>query len=126
MKITMVGTGYVGLVTGACFAEVGNDVVCLDLQLPRMSGMEALRRLQETAPHLPVIMLTGATGDSDTILGLDAGANDYVTKPFSSRELLARVRSVLRRLGEPEELVSSTVVAAESTSCSAGSRSGSA
>jgi len=81
------------------------DLVILDLNLPVLSGDEICRMLRqrpETA-NLPVIMLTARTSESDRVSGLDLGADDYVTKPFSLRELGARVRAVLRRRGRPGE-----------------------
>jgi DNA-binding response OmpR family regulator len=80
-------------------AERPPDLIILDLNLPVVSGTEVCRILRarpETA-HLPVIMLTARTAESDRVTGLDLGADDYVTKPFSLRELSARVRAVLRR-----------------------------
>ena len=82
------------------------DLVILDLNLPVLSGQEVCRvlRARADARHLPIIMLTARTGENDRVMGLDAGADDYVTKPFSLRELAARVRAVLRRstnTGEP-------------------------
>jgi DNA-binding response OmpR family regulator len=75
------------------------NLVILDLNLPVISGQEVCRvlRARADARHLPIIMLTARTGENDRVLGLDAGADDYVTKPFSLRELAARVRAVLRR-----------------------------
>jgi len=74
-------------------------VIVLDLMLPGMSGMELCRRLrQENQTHrVPIIMLTAKTSEADRIAGLDLGADDYIAKPFSVRELMARVRAVLRR-----------------------------
>ena len=72
------------------------DIVVLDLMLPGLDGLEVCRRLRGLAP-IPVIMLTARGEESDRVLGLELGADDYVTKPFSPRELTARVRSVLRR-----------------------------
>jgi DNA-binding response OmpR family regulator len=72
------------------------DIVVLDLMLPGMDGLEVCRRLRQVAP-IPVVMLTALGEESDRITGLDIGADDYVTKPFSPRELAARVRAVLRR-----------------------------
>jgi DNA-binding response OmpR family regulator len=82
------------------------DLIVLDLMLPGISGLEACRILREES-DIPIIMLTALTTDEDRLMGLDLGADDYVTKPFSPRELAARVRAVLRRLpGErgPEKL----------------------
>ncbi|MGW0661421.1 response regulator [Streptodolium elevatio] len=74
------------------------DLVVLDLMLPGMDGLEVCRRLRRRAP-VPVVMLTALGEESDRVLGLEIGADDYVTKPFSPRELVLRVRSVLRRVG---------------------------
>ena len=92
------------------FDRTGADLILLDLMLPGLSGLEVCRIVRAKS-QVPIIMLTAKDGEIDKVVGLELGADDYVTKPFSSRELLARVRSVLRRLGEPEELVSSTVEA---------------
>ena len=73
------------------------DVVVLDLMLPRMSGYEVCRKLRAEGIQTPILMLTARGEEADRILGLDLGADDYVTKPFSIGELLARVRAVLRR-----------------------------
>lgn len=74
------------------------DLVILDIMLPGMDGIEVCRRLRERRP-LPVIMLTARGEESDRVLGLEVGADDYLTKPFSPRELVARVQAVLRRAG---------------------------
>ncbi|MEU6096965.1 response regulator transcription factor [Streptomyces sp. NPDC047079] len=74
------------------------DLVVLDLMLPGLDGLEVCRRLRENGP-LPVIMLTARGDEEDRVLGLEVGADDYVTKPFSPRELVLRVESVLRRAG---------------------------
>jgi DNA-binding response OmpR family regulator len=82
-------------------AEAANrppDLVVLDLMLPGMDGLEVCRRIRENGP-LPVIMLTARGDEEDRVLGLEVGADDYVTKPFSPRELVLRVESVLRRAG---------------------------
>ena len=77
-------------------------LIILDLMLPGMSGMELCRRFRREAQtrRTPIIMLTAKTSESDRVAGLDLGADDYITKPFSVRELLARVRAVLRRVDE--------------------------
>jgi len=72
------------------------DLVVLDLMLPQLDGFEVCRRLRATAP-VPVIMLTARGDEDDRVMGLELGADDYVSKPFSPRELVARVRAVLRR-----------------------------
>ena len=75
------------------------DLVVLDLNLPGLSGLDLFREMKHLAPDLPIIMLTSRSDEIDRILGLEIGADDYVTKPFSPRELAARVRAVLRRTG---------------------------
>ena len=80
------------------------DVVILDVQMPRMDGLEALERLRARDPELPVLFLTARDAVADRVQGLRAGADDYVTKPFRLAELLARVRALLRRqVAEPAE-----------------------
>jgi two-component system response regulator RegX3 len=90
------------------FDRNGADLVLLDLQLPGQSGTEVCRQLRQRS-SVPVIMLTAKDSEIDKVVGLELGADDYVTKPYSSRELVARVRAVLRRQAEPEELISNTV-----------------
>jgi two-component system phosphate regulon response regulator PhoB len=92
----------------AVIADQAPDLILLDWMLPDVSGIELARRLRkdERTRHLPIIMLTARTEEGDKILGLDVGADDYVTKPFSPRELVARIQAVLRRAspfteGEP-------------------------
>jgi DNA-binding response OmpR family regulator len=75
------------------------DLVLLDVMMPRMSGWDVCRELRRRGVDVPVIMLTARGAEADRVLGLEYGADDYVTKPFSLRELLARVRAVLRRPG---------------------------
>ena len=77
-------------------AEARPDLVVLDLMLPELDGMEVCRQLRESS-DVPVIMLTARVDEADRLAGLDLGADDYVTKPFSPKELAARVRAVLRR-----------------------------
>ncbi|NLL47998.1 MAG: response regulator transcription factor [Firmicutes bacterium] len=82
---------------GLEMAESGDyDLVLLDVMLPGLSGMEVLRRLRRTSP-VPVIMLTARDSVMDKVAGLDSGADDYITKPFAIEELLARIRTVLRK-----------------------------
>jgi two-component system alkaline phosphatase synthesis response regulator PhoP len=78
------------------------DLILLDLNLPVLSGLEVCRilRSRPATAHVPIIMLTARTSESDRVTGLDVGADDYVTKPFSLRELAARVRAILRRGGD--------------------------
>jgi DNA-binding response OmpR family regulator len=73
------------------------DLIVLDLMLPRMSGLELCRKLRGEGIQTPILMLTARSEEPDRVLGLDLGADDYVTKPFSVRELMARVRALLRR-----------------------------
>ncbi|MHB1132306.1 MAG: response regulator transcription factor [Chloroflexota bacterium] len=82
--------------------RVQPDLAILDLMLPEMDGLELCRRLRDES-DLPVIMLTARSTEEDKLRGLDIGADDYVTKPFSPRELVARVRAVLRRSGDAQE-----------------------
>ena len=86
------------------FDKGGADLILLDLMLPGMSGTEVCKQIR-THSSVPIIMLTARGDDVDKVVGLEIGADDYVTKPFSSRELLARVRAVLRRQGAAEELL---------------------
>ena len=86
----------------------GIDLIVLDLMLPGMDGLEVLRRLRGAGDATPVIVLTAKDGESDRILGLELGADDYLTKPFSPRELVLRIEAILRRGGAvaaPELLV---------------------
>ncbi|OIV37774.1 DNA-binding response regulator [Mangrovactinospora gilvigrisea] len=85
------------------FDRSGADLVLLDLMLPGLPGTEVCRQLR-TRSNVPVIMVTAKDSEIDKVVGLEIGADDYVTKPFSSRELVARIRAVLRRRGEPEEV----------------------
>ena len=81
------------------------DLVLLDIGLPDLDGREVCRMLRKSGLSVPVIMLTGADTDSDTILGLDAGANDYITKPFKLSVLMARMRAQLRQHDQSEDAV---------------------
>jgi two-component system response regulator RegX3 len=92
------------------FDRSGADLVLLDLMLPGLSGTEVCRELRNRS-KVPIIMVTARDTEVDKVVGLELGADDYVTKPFSSRELVARVRAVLRRGGESDELITSTVEA---------------
>ncbi len=92
------------------FDRAGADLVLLDLMLPGLSGTEVCRQLRARS-SVPVIMLTAKDSEIDKVVGLEIGADDYVTKPYSSRELLARVRAVLRRGQESEDLSPATLEA---------------
>src|SRR2546423_5768955 len=73
------------------------DLVILDVMMPRMSGLDVCKQLKSKRPSIPIIMLTARGQEIDKVVGLELGADDYVTKPFSIRELMARVKAVLRR-----------------------------
>ena len=100
---------------GLAAAESGKfDLVLLDVMLPGMSGMEVLRRLRRTS-DVPVILLTARDSVVDKVSGLDSGADDYITKPFATEELLARIRSALRKRNAPEnEVISARGVVLDS------------
>ncbi|HAY06740.1 MAG TPA: response regulator transcription factor [Hyphomonas sp.] len=84
-------------------AAARTDLIVLDVDMPGIGGIETCRRLRAAGNRVPVIMLTGRTGEADTVGGLDAGANDYVTKPFAFAVLLARVRAQLRSFEQTED-----------------------
>jgi two-component system response regulator RegX3 len=90
------------------FDRSGADLVLLDLMLPGLSGVDVCRALRHRS-SVPVIMLTAKDSEIDKVVGLEIGADDYVTKPYSSRELLARIKAVLRRGQEPDELLPATL-----------------
>ena len=92
------------------FDKNGADLVLLDLMLPGLSGVDVCRALRQRS-GVPVIMLTAKDSEIDKVVGLEIGADDYVTKPYSSRELLARIKAVLRRLADPEDLQPPTLEA---------------
>ena len=96
------GTATEGVKLGK---EMRADLILMDVDLPDMDGREACRALRNAGIQTPVIMLTAASGDSDAILGLDSGANDYVTKPFRFAVLLARIRAHLRSHEQSEDAV---------------------
>ena len=85
------------------FDKSGADLVLLDLMLPGISGTEVCKQIRATS-NVPIIMLTAKDDEVDKVVGLELGADDYVTKPFSMRELMARVRAVLRRRNDVEDL----------------------
>jgi two-component system, OmpR family, alkaline phosphatase synthesis response regulator PhoP len=92
--VVAVGDGAAGVAAGLAEAF---DVVVLDVMLPRMDGLEVCRRLRAARPGAPILLLTARGSEDDKVRGLGDGADDYVTKPFSARELLARVRALGRR-----------------------------
>src|SRR5437016_8995687 len=77
------------------------DLVILDVMMPRLSGLDVCKQLKAQRPSIPIIMLTARGQEIDKVVGLELGADDYVTKPFSIRELMARVKAVLRRVPAP-------------------------
>lgn len=91
-----------GLTAVSEFDRAGADLVLLDLMLPGLSGTEVCRELR-TRSSVPIIMLTAKDSEVDIVVGLELGADDYVTKPYSTRELLARIRAVLRRRVESDD-----------------------
>ena len=105
-----VGIAVDGLQAIEEFDRHGADLVLLDLMLPGVSGTEVCRSLRQRSA-VPIIMVTAKDGEVDKVVGLELGADDYVTKPFSSRELVARIRAVLRRRGEPDELLPTVIEA---------------
>ena len=106
-EVDVAANGNDGL---TAFERSGADIVLLDLMLPGLSGTEVCRALRARST-VPIIMVTARDAEVDKVVGLELGADDYVTKPFSSRELIARIRAVMRRGGEPEELLTSAIEA---------------
>ena len=88
----------------ALFAAHTPDLIILDWMLPKMDGLEVLRQVRARSP-VPVLMLTARSEEFDRVLGLEVGADDYLTKPFSMRELIARVRALLRRIEHVQQIV---------------------
>ncbi|GAA3941808.1 response regulator transcription factor [Microbacterium soli] len=93
----------------SAFEEHGADVILLDLMLPGMPGTEVCRRVRRRSA-VPIIMLTAKDSEVDIVVGLELGADDYITKPYSSRELLARMRAVLRRVAQATDDVDERVL----------------
>lgn len=99
LELTAVASGVQGLRS----AQRENfDLIILDVMLPGLSGFDVLKQLREAGIKTPVVMLTARGDDVDRIVGLDLGADDYLPKPFNPRELLARIKAILRRTAEPE------------------------
>lgn len=96
MRVTTIGCGRD---IDRVLSQKSIDLVVLDIALPGEDGLSICARLRATMPNLPIIMLTAKSEDTDRIAGLEIGADDYLTKPFNPRELLARIRAVLRRGG---------------------------
>jgi two-component system response regulator RegX3 len=98
-EVAVAATGPAGVEE---FERSGADLVLLDMMLPGLSGTDVCKALRQVS-NVPIIILTARDSEVDKVVGLELGADDYVTKPFSHRELLARIRAVLRRRTEPEE-----------------------
>jgi DNA-binding response OmpR family regulator len=96
--VVVAGDGLAGVER---FEETGPDLVILDLMLPGIDGLEVCRRIQKDG-HVPILMLTALDGETDTVVGLAVGADDYVAKPFSPQELVARVKAIMRRFEAAE------------------------
>ncbi|MBA4601607.1 response regulator transcription factor [Thermoactinomyces mirandus] len=94
----LVEVAYDGLMALKMVKETDPDLVVLDLMLPKLDGLEVCRRLRQERKHIPILMLTAKTDELDKVLGLELGADDYMTKPFSPRELTARVKAIFRRI----------------------------
>ena len=109
-QVAVAGTGPQAL---EIFDRSGADLVLLDLMLPGLSGTDVCRALRQRS-NVPIIMVTARDAEIDRIVGLELGADDYVTKPYSARELIARIRAVLRRGGETvsDEIADGSVVEA--------------
>ncbi|TDJ51356.1 MAG: response regulator transcription factor [Nitrospina sp.] len=101
-KVTLAEDGAAAI---DCLGKDEFDMMILDLMLPKMSGMEVIKKVRETNIRFPVLMLTAKSNDEDRTLGLEAGADDYLTKPFHLPELLLRVKGILRRKDWYEEPV---------------------
>ena len=97
-EVTVADTGDGAI---AAFDKAGADLVLLDLMLPGLSGTEVCKQLRARS-NVPIIMLTAKDTEVDKVVGLELGADDYVTKPYSKAELVARIKAVLRRQGDPE------------------------
>jgi two-component system alkaline phosphatase synthesis response regulator PhoP len=97
-KVVSAKDGLAGLTKAA---DRSFDLIVLDIMLPKLDGFEVCKRLRQDRVMTPILMLTAKSQEVDRVLGLELGADDYVTKPFSSRELLARIKAILRRVKEP-------------------------
>ncbi len=98
-EVTGIEDGQQGL---SMAKEGGYDLIILDIMLPKMNGFEVCKELRQAGVTIPILILTAKSQEIDKVLGLELGADDYVTKPFSPRELLARVKAILRRAKQTE------------------------
>jgi len=105
-----VSTAHNGTSAVNAAKDMGPDAVVLDMMLPDIDGLEVLRRMRSTMPEVPVVFLTARDAVEDRIAGLTAGGDDYVTKPFSLEELVARLRGLMRRSGAQRAASSSVLV----------------
>ena len=110
-----VDTAHTGSEAVAAARASDPDVIVLDMMLPDFDGMEVLRRVRSTLPHVPVLFLTARDAVEDRVAGLTAGGDDYVTKPFSLEEVVARLRALVRRAGVAAERTDSTLVVGDLT-----------
>ena len=94
------------------FEKSGADIILLDLMLPKIDGNQVCKQIRQSS-NVPIIMLTAKDSEIDKIVGLEIGADDYITKPYSTRELLARIKAVLRRQVEPPVTAGSVLIAGE-------------
>ena len=94
-----------GLVALKMHAEYAPELVILDWMLPKLDGLEVLRQIRQSSPAVPVLMLTARDEEADRVIGLEVGADDYLTKPFGMRELIARVRALLRRIERVQRIL---------------------
>jgi two-component system response regulator RegX3 len=94
------------------FEKSGADIILLDLMLPKIDGNQVCKQIRQSS-NVPIIMLTAKDSEIDKIVGLEIGADDYITKPYSTRELLARIKAVLRRQAEPPVIVGSVLIAGD-------------
>jgi two-component system alkaline phosphatase synthesis response regulator PhoP len=106
-EVQTAGDGDEGLTKAAAFNP---DLVIVDVMLPKKNGFDVCRELRTRSTSLPIVMLTARSAETDKVLGLELGADDYVTKPFSITELLARVRAVLRRAGAQRQAATADLV----------------
>src|SRR3954466_3220247 len=112
-KILSADNGQNGLV----MAKEGFDLIILDIMLPGLSGMEICRKIRQTDRHTPILILTAKSEEIDKVIGLETGADDYLTKPFSVREFIARVKVIFRR-SEENALSQDTTATSSLIKCS--------
>jgi two-component system, OmpR family, response regulator len=110
-----VSTAHTGTKAVAAAKQFRPDAVVLDMMLPDFDGLEVMRRVRGADPHLPVLFLTARDSVEDRVAGLTAGGDDYVTKPFSLEEVVARLRGLLRRAGAHQAATDSTLVVGDLT-----------